>query len=71
VTLLALALAGFVGLVLVGRVSRLKGEWRPAAAVVALAAFAGAGVAGIRQEWLLCAGLLAAGAAFATSARRR
>ena len=70
-TLLALALAAFVGLVLVGRVSSRGGRWRPASAVVALAAFVGAGVAGITQHWLLCAGLLAAGAGLAMSARRR
>ena len=69
--LIALALAAFAGLVLVGRASRRGGEWRPVAAVVACVAFVGAGVAGLRSEWLLCAGLLAAGAALSVSARRR
>ncbi len=70
-SLLALALAAFAGLVLAGRVSARGGQWRPAAAAVALAAFVGAGVAGLRSEWLLCAGLLAAGGALAAGARRR
>ena len=70
-TLLALALAGFAGLVLVGRVSRRKGEWRPAAAVTAMAVFVGAGAAGVTQHWLICAGLLALGAALAAGARRK
>jgi hypothetical protein len=70
VTLLALALAGFAVLVLVGRASRRGAQWRPAGAVVALAAFVGAAVAGVRQEWLLCAGLLVAGSALAIGARR-
>ena len=69
--LLALALAGFAGLVLMGRSASRGGQWRPTAVVVAAAAFVGAGVAGLRSEWLLCAGLLAAGAALSVSARRR
>lgn len=69
--LLGLALAGFAVLVLVGRSARRGGEWRPVASVVALVAFTGAAVAGLRSEWLLCAGLLVAGAALSVSARRR
>jgi heme A synthase len=71
VSWLLLVLAAGLALVWRGRVARSGGEWRPAAAVVALAAVVGAGVAGLRSEWLLCAGLLAAGAALVLSARRR
>jgi hypothetical protein len=71
VTLLLLAGAALAFLVWLGRGGAKRGEWRPVAAVVALVAFVGAAVAGIRNEWLLCAGLLAAGCALSVSARRR
>jgi uncharacterized membrane protein YhiD involved in acid resistance len=71
VSLLLPALAALAFFVWLGRRSRSGGEWRPAAAVVALVAFVGAGVAGIRGEWLLCAGLLVAGGGLAVSARRK
>ncbi len=50
---------------------RRGGAWRPAGAVLATVALVGAAVAGVRQEWVLCALLLAAGATLALSARRR
>jgi hypothetical protein len=71
VILLLAALAAFALLVWVGRGRRLGREWRPVSAVVAAMAFTGAAVAGVRSEWLLCAGLVVAGSLLSLSARRR
>lgn len=68
-TWIVLALAGLAALVWLGR--RKGGEWRPAGAVVAAALFVGAAAAGLRNQWLLCAALVAMGAALSVSARRR
>jgi uncharacterized membrane protein len=71
VSLLLPALAALAFFVWLGRRQGRGGEWRPAAAVVALAAYVGAAVAGLRSEWLLCLALLAAGGALSVSARKR
>ena len=70
-SLLLVALAGLALLVWIGRGRRLGRDWRPVAAVMAAVAFTGATVAGVRGEWLLCAGLVLAGSGLSLGARRR
>lgn len=69
-TLLLPALAALAFFVWLGRRSDRGGDWRPAGAVAGWAAFLGAAIAGVRGEWLLCAGLLAAGGALTMSVKR-
>ena len=67
--LLLAALAAFAVLVWVGRRSGRKADWGATRGLLGMAAFVGAAVAGVRGEWLLCAGLVAAGSVLALSVR--
>lgn len=64
--LVALGLAIWLG----PRVAR-RGQWRPVAAVLALAVFVAAAWTGVRGEWPVTIAFVLAGCALAFGARKR